>query len=344
MRNKRKFHFSEYFQSLLLLGVLLVLVVLLSIYSDAFMTGKNWMNILKNHMAHQLILAVGMTFVISTAGIDLSVGSILALSGIILAFALNAGMAIPLAVALALFSAAAMGAVNGLLVANFRINPLIITLGSASVFRGLAIIVTGGTPIYGMPQEFLQLAKGDYWLPIPVLMAAVVLGAALVLSHCTKWGRYTLALGSNCEALRRLGVNVAWQKVSVYALSGFLAGVATLIISARLNTAEATAGSGMEMNAIAAVIMGGTLLSGGKSTLFGTTVACLLLSVIKNGLTMLSVDAQYQEFIIGMLLLLAVVVTDLRQKRLKRSGGDAAPGAAIPKSCSCDAGSDKKTV
>lgn len=328
--NKRRFHISGYFQPFLLLGLLLVLVLLLSIYADSFMTGKNWMNIFENHMAHQLILAVGMTFVISTAGIDLSVGSILALSGIILAYALNAGMAIPLAVALALFSAASMGAVNGLLVANFRINPLIITLGSASVFRGLAIIVTGGTPIYGMPQEFLQLAKGDYWLPIPVLMAAAVLAAAVILSHCTKWGRYTLTLGSNGEALRRLGVNVAWQKVSVYTLSGFLAGVATLIITARLNTAEATAGSGMEMNAIAAVIMGGTLLSGGKSTMFGTVVACLLLSVIKNGLTMLSVDAQYQEFIIGMLLLLAVIVTDLRQKRLKRMGGEAALQETVP--------------
>ena len=143
----------------------------------------------------------------------------------------------------------------------------------------------------------------------------------------TKWGQYTLTVGSNSEALRRLGVNVAAHKVSLYALSVFLAWVATLIISARLNTAEATAGTGMEMNAIAAVIMGGTLLSGGKGTIVGTTIACLLLSVIKNGLTMLSIDAQYQEFIIGMLILVAVIVTELRQKRLKKSGKNRAPVA-----------------
>ena len=210
-----------------------------------------------------------------------------------------------------------MGTINGLLVANFSINPLIITLGTSSVFRGLSIIVTGGTPIYGMPKEFLQFAKGEYAIPLPVVLAIGVLICSVILLRYTKWGQYTLSLGNSSEALKRLGVNIAFQKITVYALSGFLAGVATIIISARLNTAEATAGTGMEMNAIAAVIMGGTLLSGGKATILGTTIACTVLSVIKNGLTMMSVDAQYQEFIIGMILLLAVIVTELRQKSLK---------------------------
>lgn len=316
------------FQPLLLLALLAVLVVLLSLHSDFFMTKRNWMNILDNHMAHQLILAVGMTFVISTAGIDLSVGAILALSGIALASLLNAGISVPAAAAAALLAASAMGAVNGLLAANFTINPLIITLGTASVFRGIAIIATGGTPIYGMPKEFLQITKSVCSVPVPVLIAAAVLVMGAAAMRYTKWGLYTLAVGSNAEALSRLGVNVAAHKVSVYALSGFLSGVAALIISARLNTAEATAGMGMEMNAIAAVIMGGTLLSGGKSTVFGTAVACLLLSVIKNGLTMMSVDAHYQEFIIGMLLLTAVIVTELRQKRLRRKKSAGTDGPA----------------
>jgi len=319
MKNRR-FRLSDHFQPILLLLVLVLLVIVLSIYSDNFMTVKNWMNILDNHMAHQLILALGMTFVIATGGIDLSVGAILALSGIGLAHFLNSGMAILPSVFLALAIATAMGAINGLLVANFSINPLVITLGTSSVFRGLAIIVTGGTPIYGMPKEFLALAKGDFLLPTPVWIALIVLVLCSVLLRYSKWGQYTLTVGSNQEALRRLGVNVAWQKISVYMLSGFLAGVATLIITARLSTAEATAGTGMEMNAIAAVIMGGTLLSGGKATVFGTLVACMLLSVIKNGLTMMSIDAHYQEFIIGLLLLLAVIITELRQKRLKASG------------------------
>ena len=315
---KKTIHLKDYFQPMLLLVLLLALVVFLSIYSDAFMSAKNWRNIFDNHMAHQLLLGIGMTFVIATGGIDLSVGAILALSGIVLGKLLNSDMPIILAIICCLATATAMGAANGLLVANFSINPLIITLGTSSVYRGLAIIVTGGTPIYGMPKEFLQLAKGSFVIPVPVLIALVVLLLALIAIRFTRWGRYTLTLGSNCEALRRLGIPVGWQKVTVYALNGLMAGIATLIVTARLNTAEATAGTGMEMDAIAAVIMGGTLLSGGKATILGTTIACLLLSVIKNGLTMLSINAQYQEFIIGMILLLAVIVTELRQKQLRK--------------------------
>ena len=312
---------EDAFQPLLLLAALAALVVALALYSDFFMTRRNWLNILDNHMAHQILLAIGMTFVISSGGIDLSAGAVLALSGIVLALAFEAGAGVPLAVAAALLSAAAMGAFNGLLAANFTINPLIITLGTASLFRGLAVIITGGTPFYGMPKEFLRLTQNFLSVPTPVWIALSALVLAFVALRCTKWGLYALAMGSNCEALRRLGVNVAAYKVSVYALSGFLAGAASLIISARLNTAEATAGIGMEMNAITAVVLGGTLLKGGKGTVAGTAVACLLLSVIKNGLTMMSVDAHYQEFIIWALLLSAVIVTELRQKRLTPRGG-----------------------
>ena len=251
---------EDAFQPLLLLAALAALVVALALYSDFFMTRRNWMNILDNHMAHQLLLAVGMTFVIASGGIDLSAGAVLALSGIVLALAFEAGAGVPLAVAAALASAAAMGAFNGLLAATFTINPLIITLGTASLFRGLAVIITGGTPFYGMPKEFLRLTRDFLSVPGPVWIALAALAAALVALRCTRWGLYALSIGSNCEALRRLGVNVAAYKVSVYALSGFLAGAASLIISARLNTAEATAGIGMEMNAITAVVLGGTLL------------------------------------------------------------------------------------
>ena len=148
---------EDAFQPLLLLAALAALVVALAFYSDFFMTRRNWLNILDNHMAHQLLLAIGMTFVISSGGIDLSAGAVLALSGIVLALAFEAGAGVPLAVAAALLSAAAMGAFNGLLAASFTINPLIITLGTASLFRGLAVIITGGTPFYGMPKEFLRL-------------------------------------------------------------------------------------------------------------------------------------------------------------------------------------------
>lgn len=307
---------NDAFQPLLLLAALVALVAALALYSDFFMTRRNWINILDNHMAHQLLLAIGMTFVISSGGIDLSSGAVLALSGIVLALTFEMGGGVPLAVAAALLSAAAMGAFNGLLAANFTINPLIITLGTASLFRGAAIIITGGTPFYGMPKEFLRLTQDFLSLPIPVWIALAALALSFCALRCTKWGLYVLVIGSDSEALRRLGVNVAAYKISVYALSGFLAGAASLIITARLSTAEATAGIGMEMNAITAVVLGGTLLKGGKGTITGTAVACLLLSVIKNGLTMMSVDAHYQEFIVGALLLSAVIITELRQKKL----------------------------
>ena len=305
------------FQQLLLLSLLLLLVAFLGVYSNSFFSAKNWINIFNNHMAHQLLLAIGMTFVISSGGIDLSVASILALSGIVMGFLLKATVPIPLCIAACLLSATAMGAFNGLLVANFSINPLIITLGTTSVFGGLGLIVTGGTPIYQLPLGFTRIAKYTaLGLPLPVVLSAAALAAAVVLLNFTRWGQYVLTLGSNETALRRLGIDTKLYRVSVYALNGFLAGVASVIVTSRMNVAEATAGAGMEMSAIAAVVMGGTFLSGGKGTLLGTAIACLLLSVMKNGLTMMSVNAHWQAFIIGAILLLAVVVTDLRQKYL----------------------------
>ena len=308
------------FQQLLLFALLLMLVAFLGTYSDSFFSAKNWINIFNNHMAHQLLLATGMTFVISSGGIDLSVASILALSGIVMGL-LKTAVPIPLCIAIGLSSAIAMGVLNGLLAANFRINPLIITLGTASVFSGLGLIVTGGTPIYQMPLGFTRIAKQmAFGMPLPIVITVIVLIVALLLFNCTKWGQYVLTSGSNEIALKRLGVNTKLYKVSVYALNGFLAGIASVIITSRMNVAEATAGSGMEMSAIAAVVMGGTFLSGGKGTLLGTTIACLLLSVMKNGLTMMGVNAHWQTFLIGIILLLAVVVTDLRQKYLVYKG------------------------
>lgn len=313
------FKVHAYFQQLLLLTLLVLLVVFLCTQSDAFFTARNWINIFNNHMAHQLLLAIGMTFVISSGGLDLSVGSNLALSGILMSFLLKASLPIPLCVAFGLASATAMGVANGVLVSNFKINPLIITLGTASVFSGIGLIITRGTPIYQMPLAFTRIAKYTlFGLPLPIILSAAALVLGVLLLNRTRWGQYTLTLGSNEKALGRIGVNVKAHKTSVYAFSGLIAGVASVIITARMNVAEATAGRGMEMDAIAAVVMGGTLLSGGKGTLLGTAIACLLLSVMKNGLTMMSINAHYQTFIIGAILLLAVIMTDLQQRSFRR--------------------------
>lgn len=312
------------FQQLLLLALLLLLVTFLGVYSEFFFTTKNWINIFNNHMAHQLSLAIGMTFVIASGGIDLSVASILALSGIVMGL-LKTTVPVSICIVIGLLSALAMGTFNGLLVANFSINPLIITLGTTPVFTGLGLIVTGGTPIYQMPLDFTRIAKyAVFGLPLPVIISAAVLIAGIVLLNHTKWGQYVLTTGTNETALKRLGINTKAYKVSVYALCGLLAGVASVIITSRMNVAEATAGAGSEMNAIAAVVMGGTYLSGGKATLLGTTIACLLLSVMKNGLTMMGVDAHWQTFIIGAILLLAVVVTEVWRRRKAGSTGDLA--------------------
>ena len=301
--------------TLLLLLFCCLLALFLSIKTGKFLDAVNFFNILEAN-SYRMLLAIGMMLVIASGAIDLSVGSVLSLSAIILAVTLQAGLPVWLCVALGLLAGTAMGVINGAIISITKINAFIITLGTAFLFRGLSLIITRGTPITKLPEAFRAFGSGELWgLEAGVFFA---LGAVLILYvvfYKMKWGHYVSSLGGNAEALRRCGVKTARYRISVFAVTGFLAAMAGVIITARLNSAEANAGLNMEMDAICAVIMGGTLLHGGKGNVVGTVIAVFLLGMIRNSLTLLSISSYYQQFITGAILLLAVIVAEYRERK-----------------------------
>ena len=304
---------------LLLLAVCLGLMAFLSVRTQSFFSLKNVVNILEAN-SYRLILACGMMCVIASGAIDLSAGSILSFSAIGAAMAMRAGAPVWLAILLALALGTAMGAVNGLIIHLTRINALIITLGTSFLYRGMSLIATRGIPITKLPQGFRDFGFGDvFGMESGVTMSFLVVLLLIPFFYHMRWGTYVTALGGNPEALKRSGVSTGRYRVSVFALMGALAALAGIIITARLNSAEANAGLDMEMDAICAVIMGGTALRGGSGSLLGTVIAVFLLGLIRNGLTILSVSSYYQQFITGALLLCAVAAAELRE-RGRRTG------------------------
>lgn len=303
------------FNQLFLLIVLVLLALYLTHNSPFFFKFNNIRNIL-DQSALQIILAIGMTFVISTGGIDLSIGSIVALSGIIIGLMLNAGLSIILSALAGILFGGLLGVFNGILISKLKIAPFVVTIGSMSLYRGLSLVITEGMPIYGFPQGFTFFGKGDFGkINFPILIAALMVILAIFVFKYTKWGQYTLAIGGNEEALRRLGVNTNLFKTSVYFFSGLCAGLGGLILASRLNAAEPNAGYMLETNIIAAVILGGTSMKGGKASISGTTIACLLLSVMRNGLTIMSISSYYQQLFIGFIILFSVSISEIRQRK-----------------------------
>ncbi len=301
------------FQRLGLLLFLMVLALFFTVASPYFLTRENIVNILIQSTV-PVIASVGMTVVIATAGIDLSVGSILALSGIIMAWVMKAGFGVAAGVTLGVLAGAAMGAANGLAIARFAISPFIVTLGTAGVFRALALIFTEARPIYDMPAAFRMFAIGRWgFVPRPVLLAAAVAGIVYIIIGWTRFGTNARAVGDNPNGAFRMGVPVAGTLVAVYATSGLIAALAGVVMTARLNTAEAIAGLGVELQAIAAVVMGGTSFFGGGAASAGPCW-CPIIGVLGNGLTILNVPSYYQQLVIGLVFILAVAADRLRRK------------------------------
>ncbi len=300
---------------LLLLLLLLLMMTGLSLASPFFLTWDNFRNIL-DHTALYVVLAIGMTFVIASGGIDLSVGSVAALSGVCMAVALKAGVPVPLAIIFGLSCGVLAGIFNGLIISALKINPFIVTLGSMSVARGIALIITGGIPIYGFARDFTWWGSGHIG-PVnpPIIISFVLVMVGLILFHYTRFGYYTLAIGGNEEALRRSGVAVLGYKTGVYAICAFIASLAGLIVTARLNTAEPLAGWMFELDAIAAVVLGGTRMKGGVASISGTLIACFILGVLRNGLTILSIPSYYQQLLVGLIILSSVILAELRARK-----------------------------
>jgi ribose transport system permease protein len=293
----------------------LALVAALSVLSPSFLTPSNLLNVLRQ-IAVNALLAFGMTTVILGAGIDLSVGSVLAFSGALAAGFSVEGWPPALAMIAALAVGALLGLFNGVFVAYARIAPFIVTLAALTIFRGATLVYTDGRPITGLPDAFDALGNGA-WLGVPVPVWVML--AFLLLTHFllrfTALGRAIYAVGGNEEAARLSGIRIVRVKLFAYAYSGLAAALGALVLAGRLNSAQPTAGSGFELDAIAAVVVGGTSLFGGRGGVVGTFLGALIIGVLNNGMNLLDVSAFYQQIVKGGVILGALLIDRLVSAR-----------------------------
>lgn len=301
-------------------GIVLILLIMgtfLAFASDQFLTQENLLSVFRQ-FSFIGIIAIGQCLVIITGGIDLSVGSVFAFAGVTSAYAMTKmGMGVPAGIAIGLGTGLAVGLLNGLFITRLRLPPFIATLGTLSIARGLSYALTSGFPLPNLPDAFKYIGQGYVGIvPVPVLL---LIALGIVFSFFlenTIVGRRTYATGSNEEAARVSGVDTRAIKMLVYGLSGALAGFAGMATAARLGVAQSTAGAGYELDAIAAVIIGGASVTGGVGTVLGTIIGAAVMGVLKNGLILLSVSAYWQQTVIGVVVILAVTI-DLMRHRLR---------------------------
>jgi ribose transport system permease protein len=290
------------------LAGLLALCVLLWALTPHFLTVSNLLNVMEQTTINAVI-AAGMTFVIVSAGIDLSVGSLVAVAGVVLAGALHANMPLAVAIAASLATGFVFGLLNGLAITLGNLPPFIATLGMMSIARGCALLFTDGRPISGFDAAFRSVATGRVLgIPAPVIVTAGVFVVAQFVLAETRFGRYVYAIGGNEEATRLSGVNVRLHKTMVYGVSGLASAVAAVLLTARLNSAQPIAGIMYELDAIAATVIGGTSLMGGEGGLGGTIIGALIMGVLRNGLNLLGVSSFVQQIVIGLVIVIAVLV------------------------------------
>lgn len=297
-----------------LLG-LLALGIGLTFLTDRFLTAENLANI-GRQVSINAIIAVGMTLVIITGGIDLSVGAVMTLAMTFGAGAMLAGVPVVGAVALALLTGLGFGAINGALIAYARLPAIIVTLATMEIPRGIALLYTGGYPLTGLPAGFAPLGRGEVLgLHVPtLLMLAVMLGGHLFLTRSVP-GRAFYALGGNEEAARLSGLPVKRYKLLAYSLSGFTAALAGVVLGSRLMSGQPNAGVGFELDAIAAVVLGGTAITGGRGSILGTLIGAVTLGVLNNGLNLMSVSPYTQKILKGVIILLAIGAGALKRER-----------------------------
>jgi ribose transport system permease protein len=298
-------------------GALIVVFVFLSIASPVFLSADNLYNI-GVQTSYTAVIAIGVTLVIITAGIDLSVGSVAALSGVVgVVLMAKAGVPVVLAILGGILVGAACGLVNGLLVSVAGLNPFIATLGMLSVARGLVYIPTNAKSVFGAPDSFRLLGQGVIGsIPIPIIVVAVVAVAGYVVLARTKLGRYAYAMGSNREAARLSGIPIRRYLTVVYVISGALAGFGGMIASSQVASGQPNFGIGLELDAIAAAVIGGASLFGGQGTVVGTLIGAFLIALIRNGSVLLDVNIYYQQVIIGVVIWVAVLWDQYRRRRL----------------------------
>jgi ribose transport system permease protein len=302
-------------QRLLPFVTLIALFVALTIATPHFLTAVNLASVARQTAVINL-MALGMTLVIITGGIDLSVGSTLAIAGLFGTMAIKAGQPIPLAIALGIGCGLLCGLLNGLMITQFRINPFIVTLGTLEAYRGLALVVSKGLPVHEIPEQFSFLGDANF-LGIPVSLW--ILAACAILMHFvldnTKLGRYAFAIGSNQSAAYYAGVPIKFHLTAVYAIAGALAGLAGMVEASRLMTGQPTAGQGYELQAIAAVVIGGGSLQGGEGSVVGTLVGAFIIGLLSNGSDLLGINPYWQQVTIGAVIIGAVGFDEFRKRK-----------------------------
>jgi ribose transport system permease protein len=307
---------TQRLQRLLPFFTLIVLFIALTIATPHFLTGINLASVARQTAVINM-MALGMTLVIITGGIDLSVGSTLAIAGLFGTMAIKAGDPIPIAILIGVAAGCLCGLLNGLMITQLRINPFIVTLGTLEAYRGLALVVSKGLPVHEIPDSFSYLGDGNL-LGIPFSLWVLAVCAVLmhlVLEH-TKLGRYAFAIGSNSAAAYYAGVPIKFHLTAVYAIAGMLAGLAGMIEASRLMTGQPTAGQGYELQAIAAVVIGGGSLQGGEGSVVGTLIGAFIIGLLSNGSDLLGINPYWQQVIIGAVIIAAVGFDEFRKRRL----------------------------
>jgi ribose transport system permease protein len=297
-------------------AALILMLIIFSLICPPFRTVNNWVTIALQTSIIAFI-GIGVTFVIITAGIDLGIGSVLALASVVTGLAMNAGYPSPLAMLFGLIVGLLCGLFNGFVITQLKLPPFIATLGTMMIARGAALYITNAAPI-SVSEPLFDLLGGRIpgtQIPVPVLLMIVVALIFGFILRQTRLGRYAYAIGSNEEAARLSGLNINRTKYMLYAISGLLSAVAGIVLASRLSTAQATAGVSYELDAIASAVIGGTSLNGGTGTITGTMIGAFIIGVLRNGLNMMGVSSFIQQITIGGVIILAVYIDQLRNKK-----------------------------
>lgn len=317
--------YKNNFGKLQSLIALFILCIVFGLLSDKFFTVANGLNVMRQ-ISVNICIAVGMTLIIITAGIDLSVGSVVALCGAVTAGLLKNGISLPSlnlfigftilgAILAGIVVGSLLGFFNGFVITKFKVPPFVATLAMLTIARGLTMLYTKGFPISSFSSSFTYIGGG--WLlglPVPVWIAALIVVTAILVTKKIKLGRYVYAIGGNENAARLSGININKVKIIVYTIAGALAAVGGIIVTARLDSAQPNAGTSYELDAIAAVVIGGTSLSGGRGSIWGTVLGALIIGVLNNGLVLMDVSPFWQQVVKGGVILLAVIIDKLNTK------------------------------
>ena len=318
---KQVIAFASRFQSLF---VLILMIVAMGFLSDKFLTVANASNILRQNSVN-VCLSIGMTLVILSGGIDLSVGSVLALAGAVTAGLIKWPIPLPWlgvevqctplgGIVAGLLTGAFLGQFNGQMITRLKIPPFVATLGMLSIARGLTMLWTKGFPITGLGDQLAIIGTGSFLqVPTPVWIAGILVATFVLITQKTRFGRYIYAVGGNEQTAILSGLNVDRIKVLVYTIAGALSAMAGLLVTSRLDSAQPNAGTGYELDSIAAVVIGGTSLSGGRGTILGTVIGCLIIGVLNSGLVLLNVSPFWQQVVKGTVILLAVAIDRMRE-------------------------------